>query len=129
VDLEGYEVFIDPMVLNGILAGVLLGIGSLWLLVLRSAIWRAWLKQEHGAALDLASRRFGLSPAEVSVRAMLVVEGQTPQGPVRLSLSAGRGFPVAHLKSSGLAQRTVPGESTDDEWLVDWASGIIGAQQ
>ena len=46
MDLEGWEIYIDPMVLNGILAGVVLGLAGLWLLALRAALWRSWLDAE-----------------------------------------------------------------------------------
>lgn len=125
MDLEGYEVFIDPMVLNGVLAGVVLGLTALWLLVLRSALWRAWLQEEHGPALDHAAARLGLVPRPRPLRALLALEQDTAEGRVRVALTASFGQPRAVLQTP-LRGRVALSPEPGDTWLADQIEAVLG---
>lgn len=127
MDLEGFEVFVDPMVLHGVLSGVLLGLSALWLLVLRSALWRAWLRQQHGGALLVAQQRLGLTPSDVRLRPLLELQGPAAEGRVRLRLTARFGQPCAVIRSPLLGRaHCPPGEG--DDWLAQWAEQFLGTR-
>ena len=125
MDLEGYEVFIDPPVLNGVLTGVLLALAVLWLLVLRAALWRSWLQREHGAALELAASRLAMEPRRFTVLPVLALERRTPQGKVQLRLTASFGQPRAVLKAP-LKGRVTRVPEPGVTWLAEWAASILG---
>ncbi len=124
-DLDGYEVFIDPMVLHGVLAGVLLGLAGIWLLVLRGALWRAWLREQHGAALTQAAERMGLAPAGSTVRPWIGLVGTAGGDPVRVVLTASWGVPRAVLQGR-LTGRVVLTPGDDPAWLADQVRAILG---
>jgi len=125
VDLEGVEVFVDAMVLNGILAGVLLGLAGLWLLVLRGALWRAWLQQQHGHALADAAQRLGLTRRPAGLGATLCLERKASDGGrIRLVLTARNGVPRAMLQAP-LRGRVLLSPGAESS-LADQAEAVLG---
>ncbi len=125
--LDALVASINAMVLNGILAGILLGLAALWLLVLWSALWRTWLSQQHGEALELAGRQLGLEQQRVTLRPSLVFERQTQEGPIRLYLSGASGHPRAVLQAPKTG-RVVRSTASGKDWLANWADGILKSQ-
>ena len=121
MDLEGWEIYIDPMVLNGVLAGVQLGFAGLWLQALRGALWRSWLDAEQGEAVARAQSVHDLVRRPSGLRGRMALTGTNGSGPFRLWLTASWGQPRAVLKAAGSPRRSVPlGEGAD--WLTAWLS-------
>ena len=100
----------------------------LWLLYLQNWLWRRYLEQNVGVALDRLARRLGLPVARNHYGPSLSLRGETDFGQVRLVIRGGIWGPQVELKAGGRRQRVALDEIADrlEAWVVE---GVEGAAE
>jgi hypothetical protein len=123
--VEGISSYIDQAMIGGILTGLLVGVGILWLLYAQNSLWRLSLEDRAGAALRHVEERFGLTRVPAGFGPRVKSRGIVGSWEVELAIRGGILGVRVDLKAKGPAgvirQRgpLEPVVGDLDVWLLD----------
>jgi hypothetical protein len=123
--VEGISSYIDQAMIGGVLTGLLVGVGILWLLYAQNSLWRLSLEDRAGASLRHVEERFGLTRVPPGFGPQVRSRGSVGNWQVELAIRGGirgdrvdlkaRG-PAGVIRQRGSLER-VMGDL--DVWLMD----------
>jgi len=123
--VEGVDSYIDQALIGGVLTGVLLLLGVLWLLYAQNALWRLHIAEQAEPALSRLEERFRLQRQAKGFGPWVRSRGSIGPWEVMVELSGGVRGPRARLRAVA-GRKVIRSErplevvlSGLDVWLVD----------